>query len=333
MEKLRKIQIKNRFISGNTIEQHRIPSYLQPQNPKLKSQIPTHKSQNPTRNPKPATRNNSTPQHNMACTKKYFITDNKIQKTENFTITEFEKGESLYEVIKVINGKSLFIKDHIERLHNSAKIRNKEIWLSDVVIIEKVDKLIEINTVSEGRLKFVFRYYKGENKFVCFFLKNIEPEPEVYKTGVKIVPVNEKRNNPNAKIINYDLRKKVIKLKENENAYEALLINDSGMITEGSKSNIFFVKGNIIYTPKNNCVLPGITRKYVFELGENLKIPVKEEDIMLSDIHKFDAVFITGTSIGILPVFKVGNFQFSVNNEVLKQISENYKKIVGNYSG
>ena len=107
----------------------------------------------------------------MACAKKHFIKDRKIFSTTEFEIKELEKGCSIYEVVKIINSRSLFIDSHIERLNNSAKLHNKIIWISKQEIKNRVNKLIEINQVEKGRLKFAFRFYNNQNIFFLFFLK------------------------------------------------------------------------------------------------------------------------------------------------------------------
>ena len=63
-------------------------------------------------------------------THNFFIEDNKTKNITKFDITEFKTGESLYEVVKVINSRGLFLENHISRLFETAKISNKKLWLS-----------------------------------------------------------------------------------------------------------------------------------------------------------------------------------------------------------
>lgn len=255
---------------------------------------------------------------------KYFIIDNEIVSTNNFQISELEKGISIYEVVKIIDSTPLFLEEHLDRLHKSAKIKNVSIWLNDEYISEQIKKLISINNLKKGRLKFALRYHVSGNKLFCFFLENIEPKAEVYKTGIKIISERIERINPNAKVINYKLRKQVRERIVKENAFETLLISNSDKVTECSKSNIFFIKENKVYTSYSKDVLKGITRDYIFKICKKNNIKVLEKDIFLNEIANFDAVFLTGTSIGVLPVNQINTTRFSTNNEVLKLISKNY---------
>ena len=267
----------------------------------------------------------------MACTELFYMADDELIKTSLFDIQELEKGKSIYEVIKIINGKGLFIQEHIVRLHNSALLIDKKIWLSDKEIIEKVNKIVIINKLRTGRLKFVFRFYKNKDKFISFFLNKIEPSKNSYISGVKLVTTKTERSSPNIKIINYSLRTYIKTLIKEKNAFEALLINTSENITECSKSNFFLIKKNIVYTPPAKNILQGITRDYIFRICSELGIKIVEKTIKQSEIEQFNSAFISGTSIGILPVRRIDNTNYSVKNKILEKISNQYQKIIEEY--
>lgn len=267
----------------------------------------------------------------MACSADYFIIDNTVYPTKEFDIGELEKGISIYEVVKIIDSTPLFADEHINRLHQSAKIKNLKVWTEDAFIYTQIKKLIEINSVERGRLKFALRYDQSGNKLICFYLQSIEPNAEVYKTGVKIISKQIERVNPNAKVINYKLRKLIKNIIIKENAFETLLVSNSGLITECSKSNIFFIKGNNVYTPHSKDVLKGITRDYIFQICKQNNIQIIEKDINSDEISNYNSVFITGTSIGVLAVNQIDNIVFSRKNGLLKLISDCYFEIVNDY--
>ncbi len=267
----------------------------------------------------------------MPCSAKYFIIDNEVISTNDFQISELEKGISIYEVVKIIDSTPLFLEEHLTRLYKSAQIKNVNIWFTNDYIIEQIKKLISINDIKKGRLKFALRYHVSGNKLFCFFLENIEPKAEVYKTGVKIITESIERINPNAKVINYKLRKRVRERTVKENAFETLLISNSEKVTECSKSNIFFIKGNTVYTSSAKDVLKGITRDYIFEICNKNNISIIETDIYKEDITNYNAAFITGTSIGVLSVNQIDDYNFSYENGLLKLISENYNELVKKY--
>ncbi len=262
---------------------------------------------------------------------KYFISGNDIIETENFDIKELEIGFSVYEVVKIIGGIPLFFEDHLRRLYQSAKLINTEIPFKEEEIKEAVNKLIQINTINEGRLKFAVRFHKSENKLICFFLKPIMTTEDYYKNGVKIISIQAKRENPNAKVINYGLRTYINKMIEENNIFEVLLYNKKHIISECGKSNIFFVKDAVIYTSFSENVLSGITGSYISEICENENIKITNCNIKLSDITEYEAAFITGTSIAVLPIKQIDSCSFSANNRIIHLLSDNYNRIVTNY--
>ena len=262
---------------------------------------------------------------------KYFISGNAVIETVNFDIQELEIGFSVYEVVKIIGGIPLFFEEHLRRLYQSARLKNTKITFKEEEIKETVYKLIQINTIQEGRLKFAVRFHKSGNKLICFFLKPIIPTEDNYKNGVKIISVQAERENPNAKVINYNLRTYINKVIEDNDIFEVLLYNKKHIISECGKSNIFFVKDAVIYTSFSENVLSGITGSYISEICKNGNIKITNCNIKLSDISEYEAAFITGTSIAVLPIKQIDSYSFSANNEVIYLLSDNYNKIVTNY--
>lgn len=88
-------------------------------------------------------------------------------------------------------------------------------------------------------------------------------------------------------------------------ATEALLVR-SGVVTEGSSSNAWFVKdGELRTAPANRYILGGVTRRFVLDLAENLRIPVREQALRLDELDQVDEVFMSGTTIDVQPVTRV----------------------------
>lgn len=267
----------------------------------------------------------------MLCNKKYFLKNNELLNSEEFNIHDLENGIAIYEVVKIINAKALFLEEHIERMRKSAEIKGLKIWLTDKEIKEQINKICVADEVISGRLKFVFRFHEHENMFLAFFINMINVEPESYQTGVDIITINITRNQPQAKIINYELRQFVKQEVIKNKAFEALLINNKNNITEGSKSNFFVIKDKIVYTPPSHDVLEGITRKHVFEICKKNNIKIVEKCISFNDINNYDCCFITGTSLGVLPVRKIDNHVFKRNNGLLDLISSKYQQSIDEY--
>jgi D-alanine transaminase len=99
---------------------------------------------------------------------------------------------------------------------------------------------------------------------------------------------------------------------------DEIIFHKDGRINEGSKSNVFFVKDNVVYTPslKQN-ILPGVTRAFVIELLKKNKIPLFEESIPLSFIHDSDEIWLTSSTKEIQPIEIIDDYKLPKNNSDL----------------
>lgn len=257
--------------------------------------------------------------------RKYFILNGEVKEDVYFNDNIITRGKSLYEVIRIINGYPLFLKRHMERLKNSAAVTDLKLWLNEEEIKKDIFKLIEVNKISIGNVKLIFNYYNSEINFMCYFIKHNYPDKECYETGVTTILYHGERNNPNAKVINMDFRRNVDVKIQQTSAFEAILVDNNGFITEGSRSNIFMIKGNKVYTAPIKAVLPGTTRDVIISLCKKLSYEVIEKEIHYKKINEFDALFISGTSPKVLPINKVDDMYFnSSKNSVVNNIMKCY---------
>jgi branched-chain amino acid aminotransferase len=267
------------------------------------------------------------------CINQFFIYEGEVLKNIDFNETMVSSGKSIYEVIRVIDGVPLFLEKHLERLMNSVRISNLTLSLNASDIEKNILKLIEINEASEGNVKIVFNYVNDvNNKFIAYFINHNYPTVEQYENGVRAILFQGERNNPNAKIINLDFRNIVDREIKEKNVYEAILVDREGNVTEGSKSNIFMVKGNTVITAPKGLVLPGITRESILDVCINLGIEVKEQKVNFEDLRSMDGVFISGTSPKVLPVSDISSsVHFNTNNKIILSIMKAYDEKIENY--
>ncbi|NLN49344.1 MAG: hypothetical protein GX154_09745 [Clostridiales bacterium] len=263
----------------------------------------------------------------------YFIHNGIVMKKNSKKISLDKVNNVIYEVIRVIEGVPLFLEEHIARLSKSADLLNYNI--EDILETIKLDtkKTIMLNENPELNLKILL--YNIENPipdYYIFFIDSNYPKEELYNTGIKTVTFKATRDNPNAKIINNEFRKNVNESIEKNNAYEALLLNDNDEITEGSRSNVFFVKNDTVYTPPGSKVLLGTTRNKIIKICNDLNIRVCEEPVNVSFINNCDALFITGTSPKVLPISQVDDKIYgSPDNKIVLKIMESYNNLIEDY--
>jgi branched-chain amino acid aminotransferase len=261
------------------------------------------------------------------CINEYFVQNNEILKNEFFIQDMVSKGKSIYEVIRVIDGKPLFLEEHLKRIVNSCSLENKDILMSEEQIERGINELIKWNDVQNGNIKLVFNYKEGSNTGLIYFIKHSYPEAKLYEEGVDTTLFFGERTNPNAKVINSTFREQVEKVIKEKQVFEAILVDKDGFITEGSKSNIFMVENGIVVTSPLNNVLPGITRGVVMDIVKSLGIGFKEKNISYKDIQGLEGLFITGTSPKVLPIKTVDNCFFkSSENEIIVKIMKEYDK-------
>lgn len=235
----------------------------------------------------------------------------------------------IYEVLRVIDGKPVFLEEHIRRMENSFKLVGQEFPLKYNDISLRIRELVKGENKTIGNIKLT--YGLNSKEFKVFFIQHSYPTNEMYEEGVKTILYFGERTNPNAKIVNDDFRSKVNAKISKNNAFEAILVDRNGYITEGSKSNIFMVKGSELITSPVKAVLPGVTRGKIIELAHKTGIKVREEEFSFKDIDKLDGMFISGTSPKVLPINKVDAIKLNPHNDIIKILSEEYNNEIRIY--
>lgn len=262
-------------------------------------------------------------------TAKYYIHNGQYKETGQISRDIEIEGKCIYEVIRVAKKVPLFLERHLWRLENSSKLGKIKFNYTDKEIKSFIDGLIKANDAVNENIKLIFN---GNGEFLIYVVKHSYPSEKDYKEGVSTILYHGERNNPNAKIINMDMRDRVDKLLSEHNAYEAILVDNNGFITEGSKSNIFLVKDKKVYTSPLTEVLPGITRQVILELCGKNNIDISESKISYKDIGQYDALFITGTSPKVLPIKIVDDVEFtSYSNNVVLGVMKAYNNTIDEY--
>ena len=256
-----------------------------------------------------------------------YIENGKVKKIQEFT--EEKEGKIIYEVIRIIQGKPLFFEEHYDRMVFSFQLNDTLIATSMDEMKGYIETLINESKTKVGNIKITYNI--NTNNLRIYFIKHKYPTKKMYTDGVETILCFKERENPNAKVINERFREDVNAKIEERKAYEAILVNREGLVTEGSKSNIFMIKENRLYTSKIENVLPGITRTEIIRMAIELNVPVIEEDIKYIDIDNMDAAFISGTSPNILPINMIEEKKFDCKNELLLKLMEVFDKRIEKY--
>ncbi|MGA2407917.1 MAG: aminotransferase class IV [Bacteroidales bacterium] len=258
------------------------------------------------------------------CYGKKFILNGDLQQAELFDNSLVYEGDSVYEVIRMVKANPIFFPDHMERLVTSVKLQKKELLADASTLRKDIINLTRSDRKRESNLKIVFNYNNGSTNYLIYFIEPIYPSEDQYKRGVKGILFFAERKDPESKVINHKLRSFIYHKLILEGGYEAILVNKNNSITEGSRSNIFFLKGETLVTAPDNVVLNGITRKYILEICRENIIKVEFTCVKVDDISEYDAVFMTGTSPIVLPFYCIDDKFFNVKHPLMGRLRKLY---------
>jgi branched-chain amino acid aminotransferase len=253
-----------------------------------------------------------------------------FQKSPSFE-NVIHSNQAVYEVIRILDGIPLFLEEHFARLVNSMQFQGWKLEMGFDEFRTKIYQLIKLNRRECGNIRFEYYLYGNKNSWAFSFIPHSYPTAEDYLNGVSTDLLFDERKNPNAKVVQSEIRERSNQMITNQHLYEVLLVNRNGVITEGSRSNVFFIKDEIFYTAPYSMVLVGITRQKVIECLKHLKLSIVEDAISISQLDNFDAAFLTGTSPKVLPISSIGNLQFETQLLVLQKLMKSYGKLIDDY--
>ena len=233
----------------------------------------------------------------------------------------FLYGDGVFEGIRAYNGKVFRLKEHIDRLYDSAKAINLEIPMSKEEMIEVVCETCRRNDLQDAYIRLVVSRGKGDlgldpkncgEPTIVNIASNISLYPdEMYEKGMAVVTVPTRRNipegvNPRIKSLNY-LNNIMAKIEAAiAGVPEAVMLNQEGFVAECTGDNIFIVKNGVLITPAPHLgLLDGVTRNAVIELAQKRGISVLETTFPRYDLFTADECFLSGTAAELIPVTKV----------------------------
>ena len=231
-------------------------------------------------------------------------------------------GDGVFEGIRSYNRLVFKLREHIERLFESARSIMLKIPLTREELIKAVILTLKKNNLKDAYIRLIVTRGEGDlgldprkcngNATIIIITDEIALYPqELYKKGLRIVTVPTIRNlpealNPQIKSLNY-LNNILAKIEAtNSGSDEAIMLDSLGYVAECTGDNIFIVKGKHLYTPPQ-CMgtLRGITRDAVLEIARKEKIPAHEHVITRHEVYISDECFLTGTAAEIIPVVMV----------------------------
>ncbi|MFH1174501.1 MAG: aminotransferase class IV, partial [archaeon] len=227
---------------------------------------------------------------------------------------ELVYGFGVYENLRVRHGKIFFPELHVERLLHSATILRLEHTFRSDAILVFLQELVKANDVYDANIKILL-LGAGSREQAQLYIMSLNPlfsHKDIYKNGVKAILYKGEREFPQAKSLSMLMSYLAFREAKQQQAYDALLMDRNGCITEGTRTNIFFTDGRILYTPPAEKVLAGVTRKLVIDLAKSSGLLVVEKELKAEELQQYAGFFLTSTSAKILPLTTIQDKQFPI---------------------
>ena len=238
-------------------------------------------------------------------------------------------GEGVYETLRTYNGQPFLFDRHMRRLRRSAGMVSLDVPLGDGEIDARFRETMRVAGLGdadrEAYIRILVTRGIGELTYdpaacptpsvVVIVKPNVDPAPEAFQRGVTVSLVPIVRNHPgsvNPLIKSNNLLNNALAMQEafRRGGYEGIMRNYKGELAECTQSNLFIVtRGAALTPPIDAGLLPGITREFLFEVGHEAGIPVREAVLKDDDLFGADEAFLTSTTRELVPIVKVDDRQ------------------------
>lgn len=260
-----------------------------------------------------------------------------IEDSDISWVKEPTDSMTYYETIRILNSRLLFIEDHLTRLKASVKGEEDFEFNADFVKSESVSFVKNMSESGCDLKNANLRVVLTRDNLIIHICEANIPSDEQKKSGIVTRILNWERVAPNIKVFRGDYKQKVAETFSMDTSlgtpYEVLLTNNSGKLYEGSKSNLFVIVGDTVYSETDDKILIGITRKRVLEALNNSGLKLEYKTFTLDEIKQNNAaVFVSSTPFDILPVYSIDDTVIDSSANVnLQKISKAYDEAVSNY--
>jgi branched-chain amino acid aminotransferase len=234
----------------------------------------------------------------------------------------FVYGEGVYETLRTYNRVPFLYDRHVRRLRRSADALALPVPVDDATLLRSIEETMAASGAKdEAYIRVLLTRGVGDLSYdiaatptptlVIIVKQFVAPPRRVFDEGIRITLADILRNHPgsvNPAIKSNNLLNNALAMQAayRSGAEEALMCNYRGELSECSQANFFLVRGGVALTPKTSAgLLDGVTRTFLFEVGKDVGIDVREEVLYPKDLETADEMFITSTTRELSPVVNV----------------------------
>jgi branched-chain amino acid aminotransferase len=272
-----------------------------------------------------------------------------IARAEDASIPVYDHGflygEGVYETLRTYNRVPFLFDRHMRRLRASAGYLQLDVPFSDESLATWIgDTMAAAGDLHEAYIRVLLTRGVGELTYdlratpvpsLVIIVKPLEEPPaRVFSDGIRIALVPILRNHPesvNPIIKSNNLLNNALAMQEanRRGAEEGLMCNYRGELSECSQANFFIVRGGVALTPGTDAgLLEGLTRSFLFEVGQDVGVQVRNETMFPQDLETADEAFITSTTRELSPVTRIDDRVMSNGKPgpVTLKLLEGYRK-------
>jgi len=254
-----------------------------------------------------------------------FVSIDKIERMYGFGV---------YESLKVRNNILYFVEQHVDRLMHSAQCINLTHDFTPVVITSWIKEFGE--KIAEPSTNIKMLLLGGETskeaELLLFPLAPFFPKKEWYRDGVATFSFEYERWMPQSKSLNMLASYYYYNKSKKQGGYDALYVDHSGNIREGTRTNFYAMKGKKIISPPKQNVLEGVTMMTIEKVIETSDFSIEYRPIAQKSLLDYDSVFLSSTSSKILPIASIDSMKFSVSAD-LKHLIQIYNTALNASNG
>ena len=258
----------------------------------------------------------------------------------------FLYGEGIYETMRTYAGRVFLYDRHLRRLRNSARMIVLDIPFTDDELAAQIRETMAAASLkgAEAYIRVLVTRGVGDLTYdpeatprpsiVTIVKPHVDPPVEAYEQGVRAVIVDVVRNHPdtvNPMIKSNNLLNSALAMQEaiRRGGFEGIMRNYRGELSECTTSNLFIVRNGAALTPPlSSGLLPGITREFLFDVGKDVGIDVREQVLRDEDLFGADEAFLTSTTREALPIVTVDDTTIGTGKPgpVTKKLLEGFRR-------